>query len=59
MEEKIEHYEGGIVDLEQGIYSSVMPLLEELAFVACLGSVRGTKCVEISELIEQLEALSS
>lgn len=54
LEEEIEHYEQAIVHLAQGIYSSAMSLLKRLAFIACLGSVRGTKCVEILELIEQL-----
>ncbi len=59
LEEKVEHYEGGLVHLEQGIYGSAMPLLKKLAFVACLGSVRGTKCREILKLIEQFTALNS
>ncbi len=59
LEEKIEHYEQGVIDLQQGIYGSAMPLLEELEFIACLGSIRGTRCREILKLIEQFAALSS
>lgn len=57
LEEKIEHYQEAIVHLKQGIHSPAIRLLKQLAFVACLGNVRGTKCVEISELIEQFTAL--
>ena len=53
LEEKIEHYEEALVHLEQGIYSSAMQLLKQLAFVASLRGVQGTKYRKILKLIEQ------
>ena len=57
LEEKIEHYEGWIVDLEQGIYSSAIHLLKQLEVNASLRGVEGTKHREILKLIAQFTAL--
>lgn len=57
LEEKIEHYEGGLAHLEQGIYSSAISLLKQLAFVYSLRGIMGTKHREILKLIEQFTAL--
>ena len=59
LEEKIQDYEQRIVDLKQGIYGPARRILKQLAFVASLRGVQGTKYREILKLIEQFEVLSS
>ncbi len=59
LEEKIEHYDAVLVHLEQGIYSSVIPLLKQLLFDVSLRGIMGTKYREISELIGRFRALNS
>ena len=67
LEEQIEHYEGGLAHLEQGIYSSAISLLKQLALVYSVREmnimmrlgIEGTKYGEILKLIEQLEQFTA